>query len=953
MNIDFLKLLEEMVPHTGRVIAEDGTLKNFADLFTTDGLGNLALKISLSGGNPTFNNVTINGDLTVKGNFNFGDVGTDVLSIAGYIQGVVTGKKYVAIGNTTTTHGLTGLNDLVVGGNVEIDGTLYLDGNTISAGTLTTGGDLSIYKAINDGNPTMSIGSSAAERITITPVYDAGAQTLDYVSLQTYAASATADKGKWLFGVDGSAAILSIVDAGIIVSGGMTLSGIPSSGALMKITDSTTGAGYANILSFFAPGATSGALMSFGTSATRCSSWTWDNATGIMAYQTYGNAFPFEFQGSWSHFASASTGGSKWFTNSSLAAGVEYMRASNPDRSLGIGTTTITGLLDVVQMTTAPGLVTVNGNLITGTNTKFLNTFKVGDYITVVTTSGSETKIITSVNSNTSLGTDNFVGTATNAAYSLVGGRRFVVKGNGYVGIGTSDLDGTPTAGKLTIKGDSTNGSTLILVGRNGDETNVFSVNTLGGISAASLTLAGMITGITSDLQGTQNISLTISVPSQGATTTSGKGIFLRADDGGTAGTGGNGGNIDLVGGAGKGTSGAGGGVILRGGLGATSSSLGADILTDGELEIWTDVNTLTNWIDGTGGGPPGTETLNQESVTVYSGTYSAKFITDASGNGKYIAQQLDSLTTGDLYRLKYYAKDDDNSGNFNILYLNGALGVATQIWNFVTNAWVNGTGAGGVIDPATDIGSENQDSQSTTTSFIQYTCVSDVAVPTNGTIVVFISANALVNEVKNIYLDKITFQKVTASSGTNGGILFAEGSDVYAQMYALPDLRTPIFGSYTVVGASSDVGIVMGPINEFTYAGSKLVSFRNNLGLNSGTEKFYIDKDGSYQGTGRQLGSQGADVTAANDITLGLGNYFDITGATEIQRILGTGWTVGSKVILQFDGAPLIKHGTAAGSSYYGFKLAGGVDFQASADDTLVLVFDGAWWREIARTVI
>lgn len=101
-----------------------------------------------------------------------------------------------------------------------------------------------------------------------------------------------------------------------------------------------------------------------------------------------------------------------------------------------------------------------------------------------------------------------------------------------------------------------------------------------------------------------------------------------------------------------------------------------------------------------------------------------------------------------------------------------------------------------------------------------------------------------------------------------------------------------------------------------------------------------------------RERGTQGTDVASANDIALTTGNYFDITGTTEVQRILGTGWTPGSNVTLQFDASVTVKNATAAGSSYYGFALAGAADFSATAGDTLMLVFDGAWWREVSRSV-
>jgi len=112
-----------------------------------------------------------------------------------------------------------------------------------------------------------------------------------------------------------------------------------------------------------------------------------------------------------------------------------------------------------------------------------------------------------------------------------------------------------------------------------------------------------------------------------------------------------------------------------------------------------------------------------------------------------------------------------------------------------------------------------------------------------------------------------------------------------------------------------------------------------------SGTEKvLYSD---------RKLGVKGANVASANDITLGDGNFFLITGTTELQRIYGVGWTAGSQVILTFDSSINIKNGVSSSFDFYGFKLAGSTDFSAAAGDMLTLIFDGYWWRETSRTVL
>ena len=100
--------------------------------------------------------------------------------------------------------------------------------------------------------------------------------------------------------------------------------------------------------------------------------------------------------------------------------------------------------------------------------------------------------------------------------------------------------------------------------------------------------------------------------------------------------------------------------------------------------------------------------------------------------------------------------------------------------------------------------------------------------------------------------------------------------------------------------------------------------------------------------------GKQGTDVPSANDATLtATGNYFDVTGAVQINRIAAGAWTAGSVVILQFDSNPVVKHNQALGGGFQPILLAGAVDFASAAGSILTLVYDGANWRETARNSV
>ena len=67
-----------------------------------------------------------------------------------------------------------------------------------------TSGDYTLYDAVNDANPFIRIGSTAAESLGITVNYNSGTQTLEKVTFDTATASGTTDYGKFVFNIDGT-----------------------------------------------------------------------------------------------------------------------------------------------------------------------------------------------------------------------------------------------------------------------------------------------------------------------------------------------------------------------------------------------------------------------------------------------------------------------------------------------------------------------------------------------------------------------------------------------------------------------------------------------------------------------------------------------------------------------------------------------------------------------------
>lgn len=93
------------------------------------------------------------------------------------------------------------------------------------------------------------------------------------------------------------------------------------------------------------------------------------------------------------------------------------------------------------------------------------------------------------------------------------------------------------------------------------------------------------------------------------------------------------------------------------------------------------------------------------------------------------------------------------------------------------------------------------------------------------------------------------------------------------------------------------------------------------------------------------------ATNTAANNLTLAIdGNWFPITGTTQINLIDTTNWQAGSVVTLRFSGALTVKHNQVGSGSFAPILLSGSVDFAAGANATLTLGLDNGTWYEVGR---
>jgi hypothetical protein len=310
-----------------------------------------------------------------------------------------------------------------------------------------------------------------------------------------------------------SAGVLTLASPLAIPSGGTGTSTTPSYGQLLL----GNGSGGYNLVGTSSLGISGGASLT--GSAGQIAYFTGTNSaigTSSLFIAPDGNA-GIASTSPWAKFSVDSTNvpaNAPILAIGSSAA--NYLVVTNSG-AVGIGTTSPPGgtLLDVdTPTTTGPGTITVSasGTTVTGTGTNFLSAFMVGDTITA----NGETHTISTISSNTTMTTDAWTSSASNAAYTVAGATRLFVEQNGDVTIGggLGPINGSPRllAINRTFSNASPTGLSETLTVNNTTFTNASptgaSINL--SIGASTTQNLGTVTGIFANAAVASGASSTI-----------------------------------------------------------------------------------------------------------------------------------------------------------------------------------------------------------------------------------------------------------------------------------------------------------------------------------------------------------------------------------------------------------------------------------------------------------
>jgi hypothetical protein len=148
----------------------------------------------------------------------------------------------------------------------------------------------------------------------------------------------------------------------------------------------------------------------------------------------------------------------------------------------------------------------------------------------------------------------------------------------------------------------------------------------------------------------------------------------------------------------------------------------------------------------------------------------------------------------------------------------------------------------------------------------------------------------------------------------------------------------------------SANTGAIQYTGNGMNYDQVKVIPDEVNLQVDDGTNqrRLYLSNttDGIRVTNARVQLAEGTTIASANDITCpDDGNFFEVSGSTEIQRIAQANWQSGARITLKLLGTPQITDATAAGGGFGGIHTATDANISTGIGDVFDLVFDGTDW--------
>lgn len=184
--------------------------------------------------------------------------------------------------------------------------------------------------------------------------------------------------------------------------------------------------------------------------------------------------------------------------------------------------------------------------------------------------------------------------------------------------------------------------------------------------------------------------------------------------------------------------------------------------------------------------------------------------------------------------------------------------------------------------------------------------------------------------------------------SGAGAGITFSSG----------------VAGDVMVRSGAATIGALPGTAGLIPYMASASqfgfnIFFNFNLGTGFHGVGVAVPLDrlhvglGNLQVSGRIKSSKGIDIASAATFTAGGdGNFFTVTGNTNIDFITTTDWIAGSELTLEFTGTPTLNHNTAAPPANTApLFLSASTPFVCTVGCVLKFIYNGTVWKELSRT--